>query len=184
MPQVDSPLAAYEGCRLKIEDPLVGPHDVWVNFICELVENNKSCSDDVVEMFVYLIHRTLPMSIGEKTYLTRHIQAIRPRFRLLSCALTLLQTDSMRHSALKKAVIRERIYCACFDYFCQEYACPTQDSTVLRMDLHAVMKFWQILHNDKKYIRPFNLSTVDNKTLRYPSASLVSFSMEMYSFLS
>ncbi|CAG7786962.1 unnamed protein product, partial [Allacma fusca] len=172
MYKLDSPLAACEGCNLKHENPLVGPHDIWVNFICELVENNKSCSDDVVEMFIYLIHRTLPMSIGEKTYLTRHVQAIRPRFRLLSCALTLLQNDSMRHSALKKAVIRERIYCACFDYFCQDYACPTQESTVLRMDLHAVMKFWQILHNDKKYIRPLNLSTVDNKTLRYPSATL------------
>lgn len=149
-----SPLAAYEGCHLKIDPPVVAPHSLWINFICELVENSKSCNDDIVEMFIYMIHRTLPMEVGERTYLSRNVAALRPRFRLLSCALTLLQDDSKRHSMLKKAVIRERVYCTCFDYFCQGYAWPTEGSTVLRKDLIAVLKFWQILHNDKKYIRP------------------------------
>jgi phosphatidylinositol 4-kinase len=150
----ESPLAAYDGCRLKIVSSLVAPHDLWVNFICELVENSKSCNDDVVEMFIYMIHRTLPMEVGDRTYMTRDITALRPRFKLLSCALTLLQDETARHSALKKAVLRERIYSACFDYFCQGYAWPVEGSETLRKDILALLKFWQILHNDKKYIRP------------------------------
>ena len=161
----DSPLAPFEGCNLMSDVPLVEPHVIWVDFICELVENSKSCNDDIVEMFIYLIHRSLPLAIGEKTFMTRHVQAIRARFRLLSCALTLLQNDSQRHSPLKKAVLRERVYCACLDYFCQGYTTPTQDSQVLRKDLQVVLKFWQILHNDKKYIRPFTADImVENNT--------------------
>jgi phosphatidylinositol 4-kinase len=156
----DSPLAAYEGCTLTVELPVITPHEVWVNFICELVENSKSCNDDVVEMFIYLIHRCLPLSIGDRNLLTRSVRALRPRFRLLSCALTMLQNDSSRHSPVKKTVLRERIYSACLDYFCQGYSCPTQDSLDLRKDLHAVLKFWQILHNDKKHIRPFTVDSV------------------------
>jgi len=149
-----SPLAAHDGCQLKMNPPVVAPHDLWVNFICELVENSKSCNDDVIEMFIYLVHRTLPMEIGDRTFMTRDITALRPRFKLLSCALTLLQDDSSRHSALKKAVVRDRIYSSCFDYFCQGYAWPVEGSEALRKDINALLKFWQILHNDKKYIRP------------------------------
>jgi phosphatidylinositol 4-kinase len=172
---VTSPLAAFEGCQLKIEPPIVAPHDLWINFICELVENSKSCNDDVVEMFIYMIHRTLPMEVADRTYMSRSVSAVRPRFKLLSCALGLLQDDSTRHSMLKKAVIRERVYCACFDYFCQGYAWPTEGSAVLRKDLVAVLKFWQILHNDKKFIRP--IADREMKSIR------ITLPVSIYSFI-
>lgn len=149
-----SPLSAYEGCDLKLQLPNTAPHDIWISFICELVENNKGCNDDLVEMFLYLIHRTFPFTVGTERSMTRHILAIRPRFRLLSCALSIVQDDSTRHPHLKKSIVRERIYASCLDYFCQGYSVPSTDAMELRKDLQVVLKFWQILHNDKKYIRP------------------------------
>ncbi|CAL8078131.1 unnamed protein product [Orchesella dallaii] len=159
-----SPLSAYEGCDLKLRIPDVAPHDIWITFICEMVENSKGCNDDLVEMFLYLVHRTFPLSIGTESAMTRHILVLRPRFRLLSCALSILQDDSSRHSHLKKSIIRERIYASCFDYFCQGYSVPSADAMELRKDLQVVLKFWQILHNDKKYIRPF----IPQQSIRAP----------------
>lgn len=149
-----SPLSAYEGCDLKLMLPNILPHDIWISFICELVENNKGCNDDLVEMFMYLVHRTFPFSVGTERSMTRHILALRPRFRLLSCALSIIQDDTNRHPHLKKSIVRERIYASCLDYFCQGYSVPSTDAMELRKDLQVVLKFWQILHNDKKYIRP------------------------------
>lgn len=174
LPEVTHPFAAVEGCVLKEPIPDIKPHDTWIEFICELVENSKSCNDDVVEMFIYLIHRTLPMLVGENhSCMSRHVVAMKSRFRLLSCALNLLQDESLRHSPLKKAVIRERVYAACFDYFCQGYSTPRQDHPTLRKDLLLILKFWQILHNDKKYIRPFSFSGQFSKISSYQNQMVI-----------
>lgn len=71
--------------------------------------------------------------------------------RLLTCGLSLLQGDVLQRS-LSKNVLRERIYCTCLDYFCCPPRCPTQRSSELREDVLVLIKFWQTMHSDKKYL--------------------------------
>ncbi|CAL8128289.1 unnamed protein product [Orchesella dallaii] len=149
-----SPWAAYQDCDLKLKIPNFFPHDVWSSFICEVVENSKGFNDDVVEMFLSMINRTFPLNLGEKqATMARHVRALRPRFRLLTSALAILQEDSSQRCELRKAIIREHLYMACFDYFCQGYSVPLPEPAMeLKADLEVVLKFWQVLRNDKKYI--------------------------------
>lgn len=74
------------------------------------------------------------------------------RFRLLTCGLSLLQGDILPKS-LAKNVLRERIYSCCLDYFCQPQRCPTRTSVNLREDIIILIRFWQNMHSDKKYLR-------------------------------
>lgn len=67
------------------------------------------------------------------------------------CGLSLLQGDILPKS-LAKNVLRERIYCSCLDYFCKPIACPTQEVAALREDIAILVRFWQNLHSDKKYL--------------------------------
>jgi len=134
--------------------PLVAPHTIWIEFLCELIDNCKYGSSDVVEMFVYHLHRTLPLAVNVRSFMTRQVEGIRTRFLLLSCAISLIQTESLGWGMFRKNTLRERIYTSALDYFCQGYTPPTQKPDVLRKDLEIVLKFWQLLHNDKKYLRP------------------------------
>ncbi|KAH1001445.1 hypothetical protein HUJ04_005466 [Dendroctonus ponderosae] len=151
--QQTSPLAVHEGCLLEPDNPFVKPHVIWVQFIYELVETIKSSSYEKVEMIVSLIHHSLPMSVGsEPAILNRHTSAIGVRFKLMTCGLSLLQGDILPKS-LAKNVLRERIYCCCLDYFCKPVKCPTQNANDLREDITTLIKFWQTLHSDRKYLK-------------------------------
>ncbi|XP_056639976.1 phosphatidylinositol 4-kinase alpha [Diorhabda sublineata] len=156
-----SPLAAYEGCRLEPDPPFVKPHAIWVQFICELVETIKYSSYEKVEMISSLIHHSLTMNVGaDPPSQTRHISAIGVRFKLLSCGLSLLQGDILPKS-LGKNVLRERIYCSCLDYFCKPVTCPSQEPADLREDISTLIKFWQTLHSDKKYLKASDVGEVE-----------------------
>ncbi|CAH1104235.1 unnamed protein product [Psylliodes chrysocephalus] len=156
-----SPLAAHEGCKLEPDPPFVKPHAIWVQFICDLVETIKYSSYEKVEMISSLIHHSLTMNVGsEPPSQTRHISAIGVRFKLLSCGLSLLQGDTLPKS-LGKNVLRERIYCSCLDYFCKPITCPSQKSVDLREDISTLIKFWQNLHSDKKYLKASDVGEVD-----------------------
>ncbi|XP_018572269.1 phosphatidylinositol 4-kinase alpha isoform X2 [Anoplophora glabripennis] len=160
-PPQTSPLAAYEGCRLEPNPPFVKPHGIWVQFICDLVETTKYSSYEKVEMLASLIHHSLAMCVGtEPPCQTRHVAAIGVRFKLLTCGLSLLQGDILPKS-LAKNVLRERIYCSCLDYFCKPVTCPTQDSTELREDITTLVRFWQTLHSDKKYLKASDVGDLD-----------------------
>jgi hypothetical protein len=65
--------------------------------------------------------------------------------------LTLLQGEVLPKS-LGKNILRERVYCACFDTFTTPVQCPTQRGSELRDDILALTKFWQTMHSDKKYL--------------------------------
>lgn len=71
--------------------------------------------------------------------------------RLLSCALSLLQGDALPRS-LSKNVLRQRVYCASLDYFCCGFQAATQSGVQLSQDIAALVKFWQSMHSDKKYL--------------------------------
>ncbi|XP_050501433.1 phosphatidylinositol 4-kinase alpha isoform X1 [Diabrotica virgifera virgifera] len=156
-----SPLAAYEGCRLEPDPPFVKPHAIWVQFICELVETIKYSSYEKVEMISSLIHHSLAMNVGSNPpSQTRHISAIGVKFKLLSCGLALLQGDILPKS-LAKNVLRERIYCSCLDYFCKPVTCPSQSPAELREDISTLIRFWQTLHSDKKYLKASDVGEVE-----------------------
>lgn len=162
-----SPLAAYEGCELVPKPPFIKPHDIWVQFIGELVETAKYCSQEKVEMLAMFLHKSLPMVVGGlEPHQNRHVAAVGVRFRLLQCGLSLLQGDVLPRS-LSKNVLRERIYCTCLDYFCGPPRCPSQRSADLREHIHLLIKFWQTMHSDKKYllasvVGDFDVSAVDS----------------------
>ncbi|XP_034943088.1 phosphatidylinositol 4-kinase alpha [Chelonus insularis] len=149
-----NPLAVYEGCELGPNPPYVKPHEIWVTFIIELIETAKYCCQETVEMIAMLLHRSLPMTVGASgggPSLNRHIAAVGARFKLLSCGLFLLQGETLAKS-LSKNVLRERVYYNCLDYFCRERQTPTQEPEQLREDIITLMRFWQVMHSDKKYL--------------------------------
>lgn len=166
-----SPLAAYEGCVLEPKPPFVKPHDIWVQFISELVETAKYCSQEKVEMIATFLHSSLPMVVGgTEPHQNRHVAAVVVRFRLLTCGLSLLQGDVLPRS-LSKNVLRERIYCTCLDYFCGPPRCPTQRSSELREDVLVLIKFWQTMHSDKKYLMASVVGDFDVSALESSGAA-------------
>ncbi|BET02066.1 Phosphatidylinositol 4-kinase [Nesidiocoris tenuis] len=177
-PEEVSPLAAYEGCVLEPNQPFVKPHDIWIQFLYELVETAKYSSREKVDMLVSLLHRSLPMCVGGKeARLNRHIAAAAPRFRLLSCALSLLQSDVLSRS-LSKNVLRERVYSICLDHFCTGFRNPTQSPQQLSEDIIALIKFWQTMHSDKKYLMASVIGDFDvNGSLETASQTLTTASL-------
>jgi phosphatidylinositol 4-kinase len=108
-----------------------------------------------------LIHRSLAMCVGaEPPCQTRSVSAIGVRFKLLTCGLSLLQGDILPKS-LAKNVLRERIYCSCLDYFCKPVTCPSQFPRELREDITTLVRFWQTLHSDKKYLKASDVGDLD-----------------------
>ncbi|KAK0074484.1 hypothetical protein PV325_008278, partial [Microctonus aethiopoides] len=149
-----NPLAVYEGCKLEPNPPYVKPHEIWVSFIHELIDTAKYSCQETVEMIAMLLHRSLPMTVGAvstEPSLNRHVAAVGARFNLLCCGLILLQGDTLPKS-LNKNILRERIYCNCLDYFCRERQLPTQESDQLHDDIVTLLRFWQVMHSDKKYL--------------------------------
>ncbi|XP_012288489.1 phosphatidylinositol 4-kinase alpha [Orussus abietinus] len=158
-----SPLAAYEGCKLEPQAPYVKPHEIWVTFIVELIETAKYCCQETVEMIAMLLYRSLPMTVGasgEEQGWNRHIAAVGVRFKLLSCGLLLLQGDVLPRS-LSKVVLRERVYSNCLDYFCRERQTPTQKLEEIREDIVTLIRFWQVMHSEKKYLMATGESDFD-----------------------
>ncbi|XP_049766862.1 phosphatidylinositol 4-kinase alpha isoform X1 [Schistocerca cancellata] len=172
-----SPLAAYEGCKLEPCPPFVRPHDVWVQFLSEVVETAKYCNQEVVEMLAMLLHRSLPTTVGVGRQ-TRHVVSAGARFRLLACGLSLLQGDVLPRS-LARNVLRERVYASCLDYFCSPPPhCPTQNENELREDILVLVRFWQAMHSDKKYLKT---SVIGDFDLFAPSSTFHSMSSDMRS---
>lgn len=63
-----------------------------------------------------MLQRCLPLTVGRKNSLSRHIATLRARFRLLHLSLSMLQGDVLTNSVMKN-VLRERIYFNALDYF-------------------------------------------------------------------
>jgi len=57
--------------------PFTTPHTLWVEFMCEFIDNSKYGNSDVVEMFVYHLYRTLPLSVNVRSFMTRQVEGIR-----------------------------------------------------------------------------------------------------------
>lgn len=97
---------------------------------------------------------TLPFDVGSrKPRMSRHPAAVGTRYRLLQCALSLLQGDTLARS-LSKNLLRERVYQTALDYFCCRPQCPNKKQMAeLREDTLSMIRFWHTLHSDKKYLK-------------------------------
>ncbi|CAG0914490.1 unnamed protein product [Notodromas monacha] len=150
-----NPMAAREGVELKPNPPFVAAHRVWVKFLCERIEMIKYYSQEQVDIFAMMLHRTLAAYEPGRCHLVnRHIASVGPRFSLLYAGLSLLQGDALPRSILKNA-LRQRIYYACLDYFAThpQIPVPEQKSPRLREDILTLVKFWQSIHTERKYLK-------------------------------
>ncbi len=94
--------------------------------------------------------------------------------RLLSIGLSLLQGDILANT-MCKSVLRERVYAATLDYFSVAPTHPTQKGTHLREDIIALVKFWQSMHSDKKYLRSTDIVVRGESLQTMPCSGTVPF---------
>ncbi len=186
-----SPLAPDEATKksMKPFKPDIEAHDLWIKFIQERIEIAKYCSQEQIFMFTHMLQRTLDIAIGrkrlragrEKTLptMTRHIAAAGTRFRLLVCGMSLLQGDTLPKS-IAKNILRQRIYSVTLDYFCSDRTYPTQNANAINEDIQIMLKFWNMMHSDRKYIKmSLTLTEHDghgHSTLDHPIAGLTASS--------
>lgn len=164
-PPID-PLAKADGLKLEANHPPIGAHHVWLKFAIERIETAKYSNINLVELYSNMLHRSLTMNVGAAKAPSRNMIAIGCRFRLLSCGLSLIQGDTMPKS-ISNIVLRERIYRTAIDYFCGPQVCPLQKSADLREDIVSLIKFWQGLHSDRKYLK----NSIQPNNVTAPAAS-------------
>ncbi|XP_020624721.1 phosphatidylinositol 4-kinase alpha-like [Orbicella faveolata] len=168
--KVESPLAAFSDSRSPPTPPNVAPHDIWIKFLARRFQVIKYYSYDQVEIFATMLQRCLPLCVEKRNVLSRHIAALRARFRLLHLGLSMLQGEFLTNSVMKN-VLRERIYYNALDYFGIEPMWPVSKDTELREDVQVLIKFWQAMHSDKKYMKFFMLAPVHATGLLPQSSS-------------
>lgn len=151
-PTPSDPLAISDTRLLKENHPPIGAHHVWLKFAIERIETAKYSNINLVELYSDMLHRSLSMSVGAVKAPSRNMIAIGCRFRLLSCGLSLIQGDTVPKS-ISNIVLRERIYRTAIDYFCGPQVCPLQRTSDLREDIVSLIRFWQGLHSDRKYLK-------------------------------
>lgn len=151
-PPPSDPLALCDRQQLKAEHPPIGAHHVWLKFAIERIETAKYSNINLVELYADMLHRSLSMDVGKRNVPSRNMIAIGCRFKLLSCGLSLIQSDGLPKT-ISNIVLRERIYRTAIDYFCGPQVCPLQRSSDLREDIITIIKFWQCLHSDRKYLK-------------------------------
>ncbi|XP_041348000.1 phosphatidylinositol 4-kinase alpha-like [Gigantopelta aegis] len=149
---MSDPLAKAEDEDLTPNPPSTMPHQMWTKFLAERLEIAKYSNAYQVDIFFSLLNKSLPVSVGKSTPLiSRHPAALGPRFQLMSMGLSLLQGEILANPTAK-TVLRERIYASTLDYFCHPKILPTQKGSDLRDDIITLVKFWQLMHSDKKYL--------------------------------
>lgn len=178
-PEQADPLSPKEGSLFEPNPPNLGAHESWIKFLVERVEIAKYSSLDLVEMFANMFHRSLSISVGKVGGNSRHVAALGSRFRFLTCGLSLIQGDALCRS-ISKSVLRERIYSAALDNFCGPQMCPIRKGPELREDIISIIKFWQALHQDKKYLKNSSIpdaiaDTISQSTLGISHASANEF---------
>uniref|UniRef100_A0AC34RIU1 1-phosphatidylinositol 4-kinase n=1 Tax=Panagrolaimus sp. JU765 TaxID=591449 RepID=A0AC34RIU1_9BILA len=166
-------------CPLSVQtcerqrSPNLSPHVIWVNFLTERICLAKYCNQEEIDLFEIMFVQTLSLIIGDRptptssifhhmtlmplpstvtVYMTRSIEAIGIRFRLLSSILDMIQSDSSANG-YSKNILRQRVYCTAFDFFTLPPQTPTQSLIQLKNDLKQLTTFWKALYADGKYIK-------------------------------
>jgi phosphatidylinositol 4-kinase len=170
------PLALDEAAKKEMrpfKPENIEAHDLWIRFIQERIEIAKYCSQEQIFMFTHMLQRTLDIAVGRRRAgrhghrekvlptMSRHIAAAGTRFRLLICGMSLLQGDTLPKSVAKN-ILRQRIYSVALDYFCGDRTFPTQSTATINEDIQIMLKFWNMMHSDRKYIKMSFLSDPDH----------------------
>lgn len=90
--------------------------------------------------------------------MSRNINTISTRFRLICAALTMIQGEA-GGSRISKNILRQRIYSVAFDYFTVAPQTPLHTGTALANDIRSLVQFWQALYADSKYVRKESFTT-------------------------
>uniref|UniRef100_A0A915IQ31 1-phosphatidylinositol 4-kinase n=1 Tax=Romanomermis culicivorax TaxID=13658 RepID=A0A915IQ31_ROMCU len=181
------PLTAHEGVPLCPTPPLVAPHRNWIKFMVERMDTAKYCSEDLVDTFLTWLNDVLPFVIAYDPssstsvvdqglmgtvhlngnapnichhIFSRNVECVGARFTLLSSALNLLQSNTIL-SNLSRNLLRKRIYSFALDYFTMPPQCPTQKANALHEDIVCLVKFWQTVVADKKYLTIESFESVE-----------------------
>uniref|UniRef100_A0A1I7XCJ4 HEAT repeat-containing protein 1 n=1 Tax=Heterorhabditis bacteriophora TaxID=37862 RepID=A0A1I7XCJ4_HETBA len=168
--------------------PFYQPHAIWINFIAERVDVAKYNSREQLDILEMMFAQTLNLFVGSapaplvqspvglpiiehQVHMTRSIEAVGVRFRLLSCVLGLLQGETAT-ARPSNNVIRQRVYASALHFFTWGIFYliylllapqgPTQTHTQLKNDVKLLIAFWQVLYADGKYIRKELFTSNDN----------------------
>ncbi|CAF1029135.1 unnamed protein product [Rotaria sordida] len=146
-----SPLAPSEKEELKPKPPSVNPHRIFFKFIEERVYLCMHKADIEMEMLVDLFHKSLSLILeNPRAPMTKHIGAVGLRFRILYLALYLVQSDYLSNG-ISKYLLREKVYHTAFDYFTVRHHCPTQSQHELKNDILKLIRFFSLVHGEKKF---------------------------------
>ncbi|CAF4922492.1 unnamed protein product, partial [Rotaria sp. Silwood1] len=158
-----SPLAPSEKEELKPRPPSVNPHRLFFKFIEERVYLCMHKADIEMEMLVDLLHKSLSLILeNPRAPMTKHISAVGLRFRILYLALYLVQSDYLANG-ISKYLLREKVYHTAFDYFTVRHHCPTQSQNELRNDIRRLIRFFSLVHGEKKFCNDTNITAdIDN----------------------
>uniref|UniRef100_A0A915D0F7 1-phosphatidylinositol 4-kinase n=1 Tax=Ditylenchus dipsaci TaxID=166011 RepID=A0A915D0F7_9BILA len=178
---LDCPLSVE--CCLKRPSPYIRPHAIWINFLMERISLARYCKQEHVDLFEMMFLQTLSNNIGDgvvnqslynqhtagdghnlkisSPLITRSIEAVGVRFRLLSSVLSMIQGDGICRTSTN--VLRQRIYSVAFDYFTLPPQTPTQEGARLKQDLKQLVAFWDALYTDGRYIKKEAFATNDSE---------------------
>ncbi|MCP9259287.1 Phosphatidylinositol 4-kinase alpha [Dirofilaria immitis] len=177
--EIVSPLSLQ--CCSPPKRPHIIPHDIWICFLVERVDIAKYSSKEQLDILELMFVQTLPLHVGRvrvdinsplcisfdsnlyrvdltQVTMTRNVEAIGLRCRLLNCVLSMIQRDSISFH-ISKNILRQRVYCTMLDYFSlmSDYSVaaqtPTQNLAQLKNDIRWLITFWNTLFSDVKYIK-------------------------------
>ncbi|XP_065322836.1 phosphatidylinositol 4-kinase alpha-like isoform X1 [Gordionus sp. m RMFG-2023] len=166
--KMSTPLASRENSPLKPVLPNVAPHLVWIKFVyqrAEVAKYGATCDvDSIFYSFLLRSALTFPDLVGSPhPIMTRHITAVNCRFRLALSACARIQNTSSAAGPANQLIARIRevrdlelraaVYATAFDYFCTVPQCPVQSNLHLKDDTLVLLKFWQHIVTEKKYLK-------------------------------
>lgn len=156
---------------------------VYLQFLAERMSLARYSNQEHIDLLEMMFLQTLSHFVGDSRHssglstqhiqfasnvgvksdpplLTRHIEAVGVRFRLLTSILHMIQGgDHHNHAGnvasfrTSRNVLRQKVYAVVFDYFSLAPQTPTQKSGQLRSDVKQLIGFWQALYSDAKYIK-------------------------------
>lgn len=158
------------------------PHREWIEFIGERCDVASYSSREQLDVLEMMFSQTLSAQIGTGhlhgstacnnsnltgttkretiNQVTRGIEAVGVRFRLLSCVLGMVQQDACLLRPTN-VLIRQRVYSSAFHYFTMAPQGPTQAEEALREDIRLLAKFFDHLKSDKHYMIKETMAKTD-----------------------
>ncbi|TKR67531.1 hypothetical protein L596_023672 [Steinernema carpocapsae] len=184
--RMEDPLSVQYSKR--IASPYIQPHAAWIHFLHERLNIAKYSSQEQMELFEMMFVQTLSLAVGDhpvpseqymnqpfslapigfgpthtnrETSMTRSVEAVGARSRLLASVLSMIQGEEANINRLATSILRQRVYATAFDYFTVPPQTPTQPLTQLRTDIRLLILFWHAVHQDIKSVNRESFKSTD-----------------------